>query len=115
MSLGAKSVATTVTDVTIVSAQPEEVAAKPWHVYLIRTRTNMLYCGMTNDLERRFAQHQAGNGAKFLRGKGPLSLVWTQQVANKSQALKLEIKVKKLAKASKEKMVRNGGSMPLAG
>lgn len=78
---------------------------KSWFVYLIRTRTKTLYCGITNDLERRFEQHQAGKGAKYLRGKGPLSLVWSQQVADKSAALKEEIRIKKLSKAAKESFI----------
>ncbi|MGV3000574.1 GIY-YIG nuclease family protein [Vibrio sp. E150_018] len=84
------------------SSQPTE---KSWFVYLIRTRTKTLYCGITNDLERRFEQHQTGKGAKYLRGKGPLSLVWSQQVADKSAALKEEIRIKKLSKAAKESFI----------
>ncbi|WP_417880960.1 GIY-YIG nuclease family protein [Vibrio sp.] len=84
------------------SSQPTE---KSWFVYLIRTRTKTLYCGITNDLERRFEQHQTGKGAKYLRGKGPLSLVWSQQVADKSAAIKEEIRIKKLSKAAKESFI----------
>ncbi|MGO2497004.1 MAG: GIY-YIG nuclease family protein [Vibrio litoralis] len=84
---------------------PSQPIEKSWFVYLIRTRTKTLYCGITNDLERRFEQHQTGKGAKYLRGKGPLSLVWSQQVADKSAALKEEIRIKKLSKATKEKLI----------
>ncbi|WP_261874914.1 GIY-YIG nuclease family protein [Vibrio rarus] len=76
-----------------------------WFVYLIRTRHNALYCGVTNDLQRRFAQHVNGTGAKALRGKGPLSLVWSIKVANKSQALKVEYRIKQLKKPLKESLV----------
>ncbi|MFA0698033.1 GIY-YIG nuclease family protein, partial [Vibrio sp. 10N.222.49.C9] len=48
-----------------------------WFVYLIRNRHNALYCGVTNDLERRFSQHANGTGAKALKGKGPLTLEWS--------------------------------------
>lgn len=44
----------------------------PWFVYLVRCANNALYCGITTDVSRRFAQHQKGRGAKALRGKGPL-------------------------------------------
>ncbi|HCH00495.1 MAG TPA: GIY-YIG nuclease family protein [Vibrio sp.] len=84
---------------------PSQPIEKSWFVYLIRTRTKTLYCGITNDLERRFEQHQTGKGAKYLRGKGPLSLVWSQQVADKSAALKEEIRIKKLSKAEKESLI----------
>lgn len=84
---------------------PSQPTEKSWFVYLVRTRTKTLYCGITNDLERRFEQHQTGKGAKYLRGKGPLSLVWSQQVADKSEALKEEIRIKKLSKAAKESLI----------
>lgn len=78
----------------------------PWFVYLIRTKENKLYCGVTNDLLRRFKQHSAGKGAKALRGKGPLALVWSQTENSKSEALKTEIAIKKLTKARKEALVK---------
>ncbi len=87
-------------------ATSSQSTEKPWFVYLIRTRTKTLYCGITNDLERRFEQHQVGKGAKYLRGKGPLSLVWSQQVVDKSAALKEEIRIKKLSKMTKEKLIQ---------
>lgn len=90
------------------SALNKSEPQKDWYVYLIRTRTNTLYCGITNNLERRFEQHQTGKGAKYLRGKGPLSLEWTQAVADKSAALKEEIRIKKLTKEQKEVMVSGG-------
>lgn len=73
-----------------------------WQVYFVRCRNNALYCGITNNITRRFAQHQAGTGAKYLKGKGPLRLVWSYPVADKSTALKLEYKIKQLPKTKKE-------------
>ncbi|MCL4111303.1 UNVERIFIED_CONTAM: hypothetical protein GTU68_061834 [Idotea baltica] len=76
-----------------------------WVVYLIRNRHNALYCGVTNNLERRFEQHQTGKGAKALKGKGPLELVWSFDVRSKSEALKTEYAIKQLPKPRKEKLV----------
>lgn len=92
-----------------LNSEPTDDVAldKPWFVYLVRTRSQTLYCGITNDLQRRFAQHQSGKGAKYLRGKGPLTLVWSKQVLTKSAALKEEIRIKKLPKSSKEKLAQN--------
>lgn len=73
-----------------------------WSVYLIRTQVGHLYCGATNDLMRRFKQHQGGVGAKYLRGKGPLTLVWHLDGLEKSKALKLEYRIKRLSKPHKE-------------
>ncbi len=83
--------------------------AKDWFVYLIRTNTSSLYCGITNDLQRRLKQHQSGSGAKALRGRSPLSLVWSQVVSSKSEALKMEAAIKKLTKKRKESLVESNG------
>ncbi|EHS7464371.1 GIY-YIG nuclease family protein [Vibrio cholerae] len=78
----------------------------PWFVYLVRCANNALYCGITTDVSRRFAQHQKGRGVKALRGKGPLELVWSLPVADgKSAALKLEYRIKALSKSQKEALV----------
>lgn len=83
-----------------------------WFVYFVRTRSNALYCGITTDIERRFAQHCAGTGAKALKGKGPLTLAWYQQVGNtRSQASKVEYRLKQLSKVQKEALV--SGVLPL--
>ena len=83
-----------------------------WSVYLIRTRLNSLYCGITNNVERRFAAHQTGKGAKYLKGKGPLTLEWSHQVGSKSLALKYEYRIKKMTKVAKEALVNQTGSLP---
>lgn len=82
-----------------------------WYLYLIRCTDNRLYTGITTDVERRFAQHQAGKGAKALRGKGELALVFSQAVGDRSLALRAEYRIKQLSKAEKERLV--GGKMPL--
>lgn len=76
-----------------------------WSIYLIRNRFNALYCGVTNDVERRFLQHCEGKGAKALKGKGPLYLVWCQSGLDKSTALKAECYIKSLHKTQKEALV----------
>ncbi|MGL6019484.1 MAG: GIY-YIG nuclease family protein, partial [Gibbsiella quercinecans] len=53
----------------------------------------------------RVAQHQAGKGAKALRGKGPLALAYHCQVGDRSLALRLEYRVKQLSKPQKERLV----------
>lgn len=80
---------------------------RPWYVYLIRTASNTLYCGVTTDVKRRFDEHQnSKKGAKYLKGKGPLKLVWCQQVRNKKDAMVFEYKIKKtLTKADKEQLI----------
>tara|TARA_Y100001956_G_C4117204_1_gene185502 strand:+ start:699 stop:1010 length:312 start_codon:yes stop_codon:yes gene_type:complete len=83
-----------------------------WFVYLIRTSSNALYCGITTDVERRFAEHASGRGAKALKGKGPLKLVWqSDDMSSRSVASKVEYRIKRLTKAKKELLVR--GEVPL--
>ncbi|CNH81186.1 GIY-YIG nuclease superfamily protein [Yersinia thracica] len=78
-----------------------------WHLYLLRTTSGMLYTGITTDVARRLTQHQAGKGAKALRGKGELVLVFHCEAGDRSTALKLEYRVKQLSKQQKEKLVMN--------
>ena len=79
-----------------------------WYLYLIRCRDNSLYTGISTDVARRFVQHQGkGNaGSKYLKGRGPLSLVFQKHLGTKSLALKVERRVKKMTKERKEKLIK---------
>ena len=78
-----------------------------WFVYMLRTSKGVLYTGITTDVERRLAEHQSGKaGARSLRGKGPLQLVWQCPMLNRSTASKLEAALKRLSKTNKERIVR---------
>ncbi|MZH03216.1 MAG: GIY-YIG nuclease family protein, partial [Nitrospinae bacterium] len=87
----------------------------PWHIYMIRTSHGQLYTGITQNVARRFREHQEGGqkAAKFLRGKGPLKLVFQQEVGNKSSALKAEIAIKQLPKKQKESLTKISGGLNL--
>lgn len=76
-----------------------------WWIYFVRMPDQRLYCGISTDVERRFAQHQKGTGAKALRGKSPLLLVWAQPVGNRSEASQLEYALKQQSKVAKEHIV----------
>ncbi|ANI30768.1 GIY-YIG nuclease [Yersinia entomophaga] len=78
-----------------------------WSIYLIRTAAGSLYTGITTDVSRRLAQHQSGKGAKSLRGKGELNLVFHCVAGDRSTALKLEYRLKQLTKKQKERLVRD--------
>lgn len=78
---------------------------KKWHLYIVRCRDGSLYTGIATDVERRFAEHQENKGAKYLRGRGPLQLVFKKQIGKRESALKIERLVKKLTKVKKEKIV----------
>ena len=77
-----------------------------WYVYMLRCGDGTLYTGITDDIAKRLSAHQAGKGAKYTRGRGPLELVYTQQLSDKSEALKREYALKQLKKSEKEKLCR---------
>lgn len=73
----------------------------PWHLYLLRCGDGTLYCGIAVDVAARLAQHEAGKGAKYTRGRGPLELVYTEACGSRSEALKRERAVKRLRREAK--------------
>jgi putative endonuclease len=85
----------------ITHAKPS-APPKVWHLYVLRCGDGTLYCGITNDLERRLAQHVAGKAARYTRGRGPVVLVraWPQE--GKSASLRAEYAFKRLRRAVKE-------------
>lgn len=72
---------------------------------MIRCCDNSLYTGITTDVERRFHQHKNGKGAKYLKNRQPLTLVFQQPVGDRSLASKVEYAVKQLSKSKKEEIV----------
>ena len=60
-----------------------------------------------HDIPRRLAAHRAGKGAKYTRGRGPLELVYTEQLPDKSAALRREIEIKRLRRAEKERLIKS--------
>ncbi|MGD9592948.1 MAG: DNA-3-methyladenine glycosylase I, partial [Candidatus Berkiella sp.] len=82
-----------------------------WFVYMIQTKDEKLYTGVSLDVSRRFIEHQSQDKkcAKYLRGKGPLKLVYKAQLGTKSQALKQERLIKKMNKRQKLAMINKGG------
>ena len=82
-----------------------------WYLYLIRCRDDTLYTGISTDVYRRFAQHQSEGhaGSRYLKGRGPLSLVFKEKLGSRSLALKVEHRVKRVAKARKEKLIKVSG------
>lgn len=74
-----------------------------WSVYLIKTAQGEIYTGISTDVQRRFQEHQAGGklAAKYLRGKGPLSLEFFTEVGDRSLASRLEYQIKRLSATQK--------------
>lgn len=78
-----------------------------WYVYILRCGDGTLYTGITDDIPRRLAAHRSGKGAKYTRGRGPLELVYQEQVPDKSAALRREIQIKRLRRAEKERLIKS--------
>ena len=74
---------------------------KHWVVYLVRCCDNSLYCGISNNLENRLAEHNAGKGARYTRSRRPVELAGLSPEMTKSEALKLEYRIKQLPASKK--------------
>lgn len=76
-----------------------------WLCYILCCADNTLYTGITNDLEKRIAAHNAGTAAKYTGARGPVELVFAECCANKSAALKREMEIKSLVRAEKLRLI----------
>ncbi|MBD1583621.1 GIY-YIG nuclease family protein [Pseudoalteromonas sp. S16_S37] len=92
----------------------QQISQTSWFIYIVETRLGYWYTGITTDVAARFAAHEAGKGAKNLKGKGPLRLVFSYPVGDKSQASKLEWQIKRLTKAQKIQLVQSEGQFSSA-
>ena len=81
------------------------VAEPAYSVYLVRCRDGSLYTGIATDVGRRLAEHETSpRGAKYLRGKGPLTLVYQREIGDRSAATKVELAIKQLPRQVKSDM-----------
>ena len=76
-----------------------------WFLYILRCRDGTLYTGITTDVDKRFEAHAAGKGAKYTRGRGPLTLVYRETCGDHSAALKREMEIKKMTRQEKETLI----------
>lgn len=77
-------------------------------VYILLTENNTLYCGYTDDVEKRFQTHKEGKGAKYTKANKPVKIVYTKEYENKTEALKEEYRIKhKLTRAQKLKLINS--------
>ena len=79
-----------------------------WSLYVVRCADESLYTGITTDVARRFREHQGGvRGARYLRGRAPLTLEFSVVVGNRGAASRAESGVKRLSKGEKERLLRS--------
>ena len=72
-----------------------------WTVYILECADKSLYTGIALDVERRLKEHASGKGSRYLRGKTPLRVVYTERKATKSLALKREAEIKSWSRQKK--------------
>ncbi|WP_229120677.1 GIY-YIG nuclease family protein [Halapricum desulfuricans] len=75
------------------------------HVYVLRCADDTFYTGYTTDVERRVEEHQAGQGAKYTRGRTPVELLHVESYETRSEAMSREYEIKQLSRADKERLV----------
>ena len=77
-----------------------------WYVYIVRCRDGTYYTGCANDVCRRIDRHNRGLGAKYVRGRAPVRVVYSQAYGSRGDALRAEILIKKLTRKDKEQLIR---------
>ncbi len=77
--------------------------------YILRCSDNSLYCGVTNNLEKRLKEHNSdgSRGAKYLRARKPVTLIYSEKYPDKPSAMSREYEVKQLSKSQKETLVKH--------
>ncbi len=85
----------------------KQAVEKTWVLYVLLCQDDTLYCGITNDLERRIAQHDSGKGARYTKGRGPVKVLKSWPAVSMSAALKAERAFKKLTKEAKLKKLKS--------
>ena len=75
-----------------------------WNVYIVQCADGSLYTGIAKDVEHRVSMHNAGQGAKYTRGRRPVTLVYREAAADRGAALKRELAIKQLRPAAKREL-----------
>ena len=90
----------------LATDMPSAAATPCWFVYLLRCADGTLYAGITTDLDRRLAEHNAGKaGAKYTRARRPVTLAWHEPAVDRAAASRREYQVRTLPRAAKEQLV----------
>ena len=78
-----------------------------WLVYVLRCADDTLYTGITNDMDKRFAKHEAGTAAKYTQNRGPFEIVYTENCDDRSVASKREYAIKQLSRSEKLSLIES--------
>lgn len=75
------------------------------YTYILRCSDGSLYCGWTNDIEKRLAAHNSGKGGRYTRSRCPVALVYLEEFETKQEAMSREWHIKQLTHAQKEALI----------
>ena len=89
--------------------EKEDSSVNAWFVYILRCDDGTLYTGITNDLTRRWEQHNAGIASRYTRSRLPVVLVYQEVQEDRSMALKRELGIKALPRHKKESLIQAAG------
>jgi len=78
-----------------------------FYTYMVRCKDGTLYTGYTTNIESRIKAHNDGKGAKYTRGRLPVTLVYVESFSDQSQAMKREYEIKKYPRSRKEELIKN--------
>lgn len=80
-----------------------------WSVYILECADGTLYTGISNDVDKRIAAHEAGTGAKYTRGRGPFALRYCEECGDRADASRREMEIKSLTRDAKEALIEAKG------
>ena len=79
-----------------------------WYVYIVECSDGSLYTGITTDVDRRLLEHNYSfKAAKYTRSRRPVRMIWTKEVANRSEASKEEYRIKRLKRKQKLELIKS--------
>ncbi|MCA9020230.1 MAG: GIY-YIG nuclease family protein [Planctomycetaceae bacterium] len=92
-----------------LGVKEDDAADNPaeWFVYILRCADGSFYTGITTDLNRRCDQHNAGTASRYTRSRLPVSMVYHEDQATRSLALKRELKIKAMSRKVKEELIES--------
>jgi len=84
-----------------------------YYVYMLRCNDCSFYTGFTTNIERRLEEHRSGNGSRYTRSRLPVRLVYLEEHASMSDALKREDEIKRFSKREKMELIKSQGYQQL--
>lgn len=96
------------------AGMPKSKDDSSWFVYILACADGTLYTGITNDLDRRFQQHNAGTASRYTRSRLPVNLVYSEPQPSRSTALQREAAIKALSRHEKELLIKSAKKSGIA-